>query len=130
VGPGLRLNARVKLKVPLHVTIAVDEPSANGTRRSTPADFERIRQERVIQHAQEQADNQPNENAAHWARLDHAYSSSANDADGRKGEEGGRTKATSNKDGSSARGEGENNAAQFLAETAGCSEGINPVQSN
>jgi hypothetical protein len=85
--------------------------------------LERTRQERVIQHAENQANYRPNENAAPSARLD---SDDTNDAHGRKGDEGATTRANANKDGSSSRREGENHAAGFVAETAGSSEGINP----
>jgi hypothetical protein len=93
-------------------------------RRFTPAGFclpiEQIRWERVIYHAQNQADYRPNENATRRARLDN---DDTNDGNGRKGEEGATTKARTNKDGSNPRREGENNAAQLLAETARSPEG-------
>ena len=75
----------------------------------------------------ESTDYRPNENAAHRAQLDKAHSSATNDANGRKGGEGATTKAKANKDGSRARREGEHDAARFLPETAGSSEGIDPV---
>ena len=86
--------------------------------------LERTRQERVIQHAKNQTDYRPNENAVHSARLD---SDDTNDAHGRMGDEGATTRANTNKDGSSSHREGENDAARLLAETAGSSEGINPL---
>jgi hypothetical protein len=85
-----------------------------------------MRQERVNQHAPRQTDDRPNENATARARLDHALTSAAN-ANGRKGEENSTTKAKANKNGSSAGRKGQNNAAQFVAETAGSPEGINSV---
>jgi hypothetical protein len=88
--------------------------------------FERMRQERVNHHAPRQTDR-PNENAAPRARLDNALTSAANDAYGRKAEEGVTTKAKANKNRSVAGRKGENNAAQFVAETAGSPEGINSV---
>ena len=87
-------------------------------------DGEAIRQERVIQHAQNQTDYRPNENAARGARLE---SDDSNDAHGRKSDEDTTTRANANKDGSSSHREGEKHAARFLAETAGSSEGINPL---
>jgi hypothetical protein len=75
--------------------------------------IEQIRWERVIYHAQNQADYRPNENATRRARLDN---DDTNDGNGRKGEEGATTKAKTNR-------EGENNAAQLLAETARSPEG-------
>jgi len=86
--------------------------------------LERTRQDRVIQHAQDQTDYRPDENAAHSARLD---SDDTNDADGRKGDEGATTRANTNKDESNPHREGENHAARFVAETAASSEGINPL---
>ena len=86
-----------------------------------------MRQERVNHHAPRQTDDRPNENAAPRARLDNALTSAANDAYGRKAEEGVTTKAKANKNRSFAGRKGENNAAQFIAETAGSPEGINSV---
>jgi hypothetical protein len=86
--------------------------------------IERVRQERVILHAQKQNDYRPNENATHRARLDNGYTSATNDANGRKDKEGAKTKATTNNDGSNPRREGENNAAQLLADAAESPEGI------
>ena len=85
-----------------------------------------MRQERVNHHAPRQTDDRPNENAAPRARLDNALTTAAN-ANGRKGEENSTTKARTNKNGSSACREGQNNAARFVAETARSPEGINPV---
>ena len=85
---------------------------------------ERNRREQVIYHAQKQADDRPNANATYPAHFDHADTD--DDANGRKSCEGVKTKANTNKDGSSPRRESENNAAQFLAETAGSPEGIIP----
>src|ERR1700674_1390828 len=82
-------------------------------------------QERVNHHAPRQTDDRPNENAATPMRLDNALTSAANDAYGRKAEEGATTKAKTNKNRSIAGRKGENNAAQFVAETAGSPEGIN-----
>jgi hypothetical protein len=48
----------------------------------------------------------------------------SDDIVGGKSKEGAATKARTNKDGSNQRREGENNAAQLLAETAGSPEGI------
>jgi hypothetical protein len=50
------------------------------------------------QHAQRRIDRWPNENAARRARLDNPDTSSAYDANGRKGEEGGTSKEKTNKD--------------------------------
>src|SRR4029077_20840608 len=86
--------------------------------------LERTRQERVIPHAQNQTGYRPNENAARGARSD---SDDTNDAHGRKGDEGATTRANANEDRSSSHREGENHAARLLAETAGSSEGINPL---
>jgi hypothetical protein len=83
--------------------------------------IEQISWERVICHAQNQADYRPNENATRRARLDN---DDTNDANGWRGEEGAKTKAKTNKDGSNPRREGENNAAQLLADTAESPEGI------
>jgi hypothetical protein len=86
-----------------------------------------MRQERVNHHAQRQIDDWPNENAAPPACFDNALTSAAHDAYGRKAEEGVTTKAKTNKNRSIAGRKGENNAAQFVAETAGSPEGINSV---
>jgi hypothetical protein len=83
--------------------------------------IEQIRWERVIYHAQNQADYRPNENATRRARLGN---DDTNVGNGRKGEEGATTKATTNNDGSNPRREGENNAAQLLADAAESPEGI------
>ena len=80
----------------------------------------------VIYYAQTHTDRWPNENATDRAYLDNCDSSFAHDANGRKGEDGATTKAKTNKGGRSPSREGENNAAQFLAETAGRPEGLAP----
>src|ERR1700737_2585825 len=84
-----------------------------------------MRQERVNHHAPRQTDDRPNENAAPRARLGNAFTSVAN-ANGRKGGENTTTKAKAHENRSSARRKGKNNAARFVAETAGSPEGINP----
>jgi hypothetical protein len=86
--------------------------------------LERTRQERVIEHAQNQADDRPDDNAAHGERWD---SDDTHDAYGRKSDERATTRANTNKDGSSSRREGENHAARFVAEATESSEGMNPV---
>jgi len=90
------------------------------TRRFKPAGFafEQIGQERVICHAQKQANYRPNETAT-YPRF-----GNSDDVVGGKSKEGAAIKARTNKDGSNQRREGENNAAQLLAETAGSPEGI------
>jgi hypothetical protein len=70
-------------------------PKCAGSR---PRPSERIGPERVIDHAQRRIDRWPNENAARRARLDNPDTSSAYDANGRKGEEGGTSKEKTNKD--------------------------------
>jgi hypothetical protein len=80
--------------------------------------FEQTKQERVIYHAQKQAKYRPNETAT-YPRF-----GNSDDIVGGKSKEGAATKARTNKDGSSQRREGENNAAQLLAETAESPEGI------
>jgi len=83
-----------------------------------PVGIEQIGQERVICHAQEQTDYRPNETAT-YPRF-----GNSDDVVGGKSKEGAAIKARTNKDGSNQRREGENNAAQLLAETAGSLEGI------
>jgi hypothetical protein len=85
--------------------------------------FEQMKQGRVTLDAQKQTDHRPNEHAAYRARLDNADSSSAYDARSRKGREAD-TKIDNPEDGSCPRRTGEDNAAQFLAETAGRPEGL------
>ena len=132
-GPQRARSVKVPPQSALSVKVAAGEPfsrrePASVDRRAFA--FEHIRWERVNQDAQEQTDYRPNENAAHRAQLDYAHSSATNDANGRKDGEGATTKAKTNKNGSRARREGEHDAARFLAETAGSSEGINPVWGN
>jgi hypothetical protein len=86
--------------------------------------LERTGQERVVQHAQNQANDWPNEHPTHSAPPD---SDDTSDARDRKGDEGAAIKASTNKDGSSSHREGENRAAQFPAETAESPEEINPL---
>ena len=87
--------------------MASSEPSPIGTA------LERIRPDPVIQHAERKPGHRSNENAARWARLERA------DTNRRKIDEGAPAKAkTISKDGSSPRREGQDNAAEFLAETA------------
>jgi hypothetical protein len=81
--------------------------------------FERTGLERVIHHAQRQINHRANENAADRARIDYFDSSSSYDANGRKVEEVGTAKARTNKGRRGPRREGEDYAAQLLAETAG-----------
>ncbi len=72
-------------------------------------------------HAQEQtAAYRSHEHATCQARRDHADTSVADDADGRKGNEGSGTQKTTDPDGSGPRGESENNAPGIAAEAAGC----------
>jgi len=78
-------------------------------------------------YVQKQTNHRPNEDPTDRARLDNAYTSAANDANGRKFDEGATTKAKADKDASSPCRESENNAAQLLADTAGSSEGMNPA---
>jgi hypothetical protein len=80
--------------------------------------FEQTKQERVIYHAQKQANYRPNEHATYPVR------GNSDDIVGRETNEGATTNAKINRDGSNQRREGENNAAQLLAETAGSPEGI------
>jgi hypothetical protein len=80
--------------------------------------FEQTKQEQVIYHAQKQANYRPNETAT-YPRF-----GNSDDIVGWKSKEAAATKARTNKDGSNQRREGENNAAQLLAETAESSEGI------
>jgi hypothetical protein len=109
----------------INVPVELGEAGHSGQIAPSPGFcLERTRQERVIQYAQNQTDYRPDENAAHIARLDFY---DTNDAHGRKGDERATTGANTNKDGSSSHREGENHAARFLAETAGSSEGINPL---
>jgi hypothetical protein len=82
--------------------------------------FEQIWQERVIGHAHKQDDYRPNENATDRARLNN---DGTNDTNGGNGDQGATIKAGTDKDGSNPNREGENNATQFLAETAGGPEG-------
>jgi hypothetical protein len=81
--------------------------------------FERMEPERVVHYAQRQTDHRPNENAADRAHLDNLDSSPAYDANGRNGSESGTTKTKTNKGGRCSRREGEDNAAQVIAEAAG-----------
>jgi hypothetical protein len=105
----------------------------SGRLRDLP--FERIGPKRVIYHAQKQTSHRPDENATYRARLDNADTSSAYDAnDRKKDEDGATTKSKTNEDGSCQDREGENNAAQLFAETAGSFEGLGsginfPIQS-
>ena len=87
--------------------------------------FERIRPGRVIHYAyaKTQFDYRPHENPTRPAHLDYADTSFAYDADRRKGEEGDTNQTTINKNRSCPRGQGENNAAQFPAETTTGPEG-------
>jgi hypothetical protein len=78
-----------------------------------------------IHDAQKQATYRPDENATDRARLDNADTRVANDAGGGKGNGALATEAT-NKDRSGPRREGENNAAELVAETAGSPEWANP----
>jgi hypothetical protein len=72
-------------------------------------------------HAQEQTNAyRPHEHATCWARRDHADTSVADDADGRKGNEGSATEKTTDQDGSGPGGESENNAPGIATEAAGC----------
>jgi hypothetical protein len=88
--------------------------------------FEQIRQQRVIYHAPKQTEqtDRPYEDATYRARLDHAGTD--DDANDRKRNEGATTKAKIDKVGSRPHREGENNAAQLAAETAGSPEAIDP----
>ena len=79
--------------------------------------FEQIEQERVIFHAQKEANYRPNEHATYPVR------GNSDDVVGGKSKEGAATKAKTNKDGRNQRREGGSNAAQLLAETAGSPEG-------
>jgi hypothetical protein len=72
-------------------------------------------------HAQEQTNAyRSHEHATCQARRDHADTSVADDADGRKGNEGSGTEKTTDPDGSGADGESENKAPEIAAEAAGC----------
>ena len=72
-----------------------------------------------------QATYRPDENATGRARLDNADTRAANDAGGGKGNGAVATEAT-DKDRSGPRREGDNHAAELVAETAGSPEGANP----
>jgi len=92
----------------------------SGRRPSTEnlAAFEQTEQTRVIYHAQKQANDRPDEHATRPLR------GHSDDIVGGESNEGATTNAKISKDGSHPRREGENDAAQFLAETAGSPEGI------
>jgi hypothetical protein len=102
---------------------AGSDPQLTRARRRKPAgfflSFEQIRQQRVTYHAPKQTDR-PYENATYRARLDRADT----DDDANESNEGSTTKQQINKVGSSPHREGENDAAQLLAETAGSPERI------
>jgi hypothetical protein len=112
-------------------------PRFNGARKTrgapVPRSLEQIRPKRVIQYAQSQIGDWPDENAADRECCDPRHASPAYDANGRNGDDDGPAKAKINKDGGRPRREGENFATQLVAETtqspAGLISGIDfPVQ--
>jgi hypothetical protein len=86
--------------------------------------IEQTRQARVIYYAQKQAAHRTDENATYPAPFDNADTD--DDANRGKCNEDTATEATTTKDRSNPRREGEHNAAQFLAETARGPEGTIP----
>jgi len=80
--------------------------------------FEQTKQERVIYHAQDQASYGPNEYATNSVR------GNSDDIVGGESNECATNNAKINKDGSNQRREGENNAAQLIAEAAESPEGM------
>jgi hypothetical protein len=80
--------------------------------------FEQTNQEFVIYHAQKRSNYRPNEHATDPVR---GYS---DDIVSGKSNEGATTNARIRKDQGNQRREGENNAAQLAAETAGSTDGI------
>ena len=93
---------------------------------SGPRALERIGQQRVIYHVQRQTDRWPDENATDRACVDNADAHVAYAASGRKGQDVDGAQTEIDKGGPSPRRKGENNAAELLAETAGCPQRLAP----
>jgi hypothetical protein len=90
-------------------------------------------QSALSRHAQKQVNRWPDDNATDRAWRDRCHAGFADDACGRKAETGGPAKARTDKNRRRPRREGEDNAAQFVAETTrgfeGLASGVNfPIQ--